>query len=474
MSQEPNRVGGSVISLGGGALAARLVAFAGTAYIARVLGPAAFGIIGFALALTRYFRLAVDGGFHPVGAREVAAHSGRAAELAANMILFRLLVAGGALLVLGLVALILPKPVEVRLVVFLMGLELLSLAVDTSWVYKGLERNRPVGIALVLAEVTSVLGLFAFVRSPADVVIVPLAFVGGQFAASAYLALPLFRGHPVVGRVREGFVLFRSAGALIVSKLMRVLFFSFDVLLLGFIIGEAAVGLYTAAYRICFVVTALGMALTFSYLPEFTRAVRQGVGNVGEIAGRSLELSSVLVVPIAVGGVVLAQPLITAVFGAPYAEGALAFQLLLPSVGLSLLRGTHSNVMLVHGRLRQDMWIVVTATLLNVVLNIVLIPRHGIAGAAVATLVAEALNLLLGYAMAVRLGMPFRVRPYTRSMAAAAVMAVVLVLVGASLHVFVRIALGGVTYVAALALFRGVPEDARPHLRALLGRLHRG
>jgi O-antigen/teichoic acid export membrane protein len=130
--------------------------------------------------------------------------------------------------------------------------------------------------------------------------------------------------------------------------------------------------------------------------------------------------------------------------------------------------------MLVHGRLRQDMWIVVTATLLNVVLNIVLIPRHGIAGAAVATLVAEALNLLLGYAMAVRLGMPFRVRPYTRSMAAAAVMAVVLVLVGASLHVFVRIALGGVTYVAALALFRGVPEDARPHLRALLGRLHRG
>lgn len=472
MSQEPSRVGGSVVSLGGGALAARLVAFGGTAYIARVLGPAAFGIIGFALALTKYFRLAVDGGFAPVGAREVAAYPHRAAELAANMIVFRLLVAGGALLVLGVIALILPKPVEVRLVVFLMGLELLSLAVDTSWVYKGLERNRPVGVALVLAEVASVLGLLAFVRGPSDVVIVPLAFVSGQFAASAYLAWPLFRGNSVMGRVRAGYMLFRSAGALIVTKLMRVLFFSFDVLMLGFILGEAAVGLYTAAYRICFVVTAFGVALTFSYLPEFTRAVSQGAGNVGEVTGRSLELSAVLVFPLAVGGVVVAQPLLTAVFGAPYAEGALAFQLLLPSVGLTLLRGTHSNVLLVHGRLRQDMWIVVTATLLNVVLNVVLIPRYGIAGAAVATLVAEALNLLLGFIMAARLGVPVRLSPFTRSMAAAAVMAAVLVLVGPSLHVVLRIVLGGVTYVGALVLFDGVPQDARPHLRALLVRLH--
>lgn len=452
-------------------MAARLVAFVGTAYLARVLGPAAFGIIGFALALTRYFRVAVDGGFNPVGAREVAARPARSAEMAASVILFRLVLAGAALALLGLVALVLPKPVDVQLVVFLMGLEFVGLAVDTSWVYKGLERNRPVGLALILTELVSVLVLFSFVRSPSDVVIVPLALVSGQFVAAAYLAWPLFRHRRVVGRVREGFALFRSSSALIVSKLMRVLFFSFDVLFLGFMIGEAAVGLYTAAYRICFVVTALATALTFSFLPEFTRAARSGRGDVAGIAGRSLELSSVLVAPVVVGGVVLAGPLLTAIFGAPYAEAAVAFQLLLPSVGLSLLRGTPSNVMLVYGRLRLDMWILVVATLLNVALNLLLIPRYGLEGAAVATLAAEALNLLLGFAAAARLGVPFRLRPYTRSLAAAAVMGAVVLAVGPSVHVFLRVALGGVTYLAALAAFRGVPDDARPHLRALLVRL---
>lgn len=465
-----SQVAGSLLALGGGAMAARVVAFVGTAYLARVLGPDAFGVIGFALALVVYFRLAVDGGFSPVGAREVASHPERAAGLAASVILFRLLLAVGAFVALGLVAWVLPKPVDVRLVVVLMGLQFFGLATDTSWVYKGLERNRAVGIALVLAEVASVAVLVAFVHSPDDLLAAPLALAGGQFVASAYLAWPLFRGGRVVGRLREGAALFRSASALVVSKLMRVLFFSFDVLLLGFLVGDAAVGLYTAAYRVCFVVTALGVALTFSYLPEFTRAARRARADVAAVADRSLELSSVLVAPIVVGGVVLAGPLLAALFGAPYAGAAVAFQLLLPSVGLSLLRGTASNVMLTYDRLGWDMWILVGATALNVVLNVVLIPRYGIEGAAVATLVAEALNAGVGVAVAARLGVSVRVRPYTRSLAAAAVMAGVLVLVP-SLHVFVRVVLGGAVYLGALAALRGIPADARPHLRALLVRL---
>ncbi|NNE34088.1 MAG: flippase [Rhodothermales bacterium] len=461
----------SLLSLGGGAIAARLVAFLGTAYLARVLGPTSFGIIGFALALTQYFRLAVDGGFNQVGAREVATHPNRMVEMATSVILFRLLLASGAIVLLGLIALVLPKPVDVRLVVFLMGLEFFTLAVDTSWVYKGLERNRPVGLALVIAEVVSVIGLVTFVSSPDDVVVAPLTFVGGQLVAAVYLAWPLFRGKRVAGRVREGYQLFKSAGALMIIKLMRVIFFSFDVLLLGFILGELAVGLYTAAYRICFVVTALGVALTFSYLPEFTRAIRQNRGDAGEVANRSLELASALAFPLVVGGVLLARPLLSFVFGEPYAEAAVAFQLLLPSVGLILLRSTPGNVLLAHDRLRQDMWIFVTATTLNLILNIVLIPRFGITGAAAATLISETLNTLLGFVMSTRLGVPVSLRPFTKSMIAASVMAGVLLLIGPSLHVAFRVLFGGLTYVLVLTLIRGIPLDVRHHVRALLARL---
>ena len=89
---------------------ARLVGFAGTAYLARVLGPEGFGILGFALAFTGYIALAVDGGFNAVGAREVARRPADAASLAASIVVVRLLLAMAALLGLAIIAYLLPKP----------------------------------------------------------------------------------------------------------------------------------------------------------------------------------------------------------------------------------------------------------------------------------------------------------------------------------------------------------------------------
>lgn len=467
---EAGRAGASVASLGGGALGARLVAFVGTAYLARVLGPAAFGIIGFALALTKYFRLAVDGGFNPVGAREVAMRPAKAPSIAASVVLFRLALAAGALALLAIVAFVLPKPVDTRLVVFLMGLEFVGLAVDTSWVYKGLERNRAAGIALVLAEAASVAALFSFVHSPSDVVAVPLALFSGQLVAAGYLAWPLFRSASVRARFREGMELFKKSSFLIVSKVMRVLFFSVDVLLLGFIVGEVAVGLYTAAYRVVFVLTALSGAVAFSYLPEFTRAARDRT-PLGGVADRALELSAAVVLPALVGGVLLAEPMMVGIFGADYAGAALAFQFLLVSIVFNFLRSTPSNVLLVRDRLRLDMWIVSGATALNVALNLFWIPRYGLEGAAAATLASEAVNLVGALVAMALLGAPLRARPFVRSALAAVAMGGVLVTVGTEWHVFLRVALGGLAYAVALVALGGIPEDVRPWLRTLASRI---
>ena len=465
------RAGASVVSLGSGALGARLVAFVGTAYLARVLGPAAFGVIGFALAITKYFRLAVDGGFNPVGAREVALHPGRASSIAASVVVFRLTLAALALVLLGIVALVLPKPVDTRLVVFLMGLEFIGLAVDTSWVYKGLERNRAAGLALIIAEAGSVAALLLFVHDPTDVVVVPVAMLFGQLVAAGYLAWPLFRARRFHARFRQGLDLFRQSSFLIVSKVMRVLFFSVDVLLLGLMVGDVAVGLYTAAYRVVFVLTALSGTVAFAYLPEFTRTERGGGGLHG-VAARSLELSSALVFPALIGGVLLAEPLMVGVFGADYAGAAPAFQMLLVSIGFSFFRSTPSNVLLVKDRLRLDMWIVSGATALNVVLNAVWIPRFGLEGAAAATLVSELANCLgAGLAM-VSLGVTVRLRTFVRTAIAAGAMGLVVAL-APDWNVFVRVGLGAMVYGVALVSLGGVPEDARDAIRTLHARFPR-
>ena len=69
------RVGRAFVALGSGEVAARLIAFAGTLYVARTLGPSRYGVIGFALAVLLYLQRLADAGFDlGVGVREVAAH----------------------------------------------------------------------------------------------------------------------------------------------------------------------------------------------------------------------------------------------------------------------------------------------------------------------------------------------------------------------------------------------------------------
>src|SRR5438067_6469760 len=88
-----DKILGNVLSLSGGNVLSRLIAFAGTAYLARKLGPAGFGIIGFALALRSYFALSTTGGSNAVATREVARRPHDAAAIVASVILVRLVLA---------------------------------------------------------------------------------------------------------------------------------------------------------------------------------------------------------------------------------------------------------------------------------------------------------------------------------------------------------------------------------------------
>jgi PST family polysaccharide transporter len=459
------KIVGNVLSLGGGELASRLVAFVGTSYLARVLGPAGFGIVGFATALTGYFALAVNAGFHGVGAREVARRPDEAPAIAAGAILVKLLLAVGALAALGVAAWLLDKPPTVKLVVVLSGLSLFTLALDTAWVYKGLERNRRVAAALVLGQASYVATALLVVRGPDHVVRVPLAQFFGELAAALLLAVPLLRSVGTRVNVQEGWHLLRSLGPLIITRVLRLLVFSFDVVLIGLLVGDRAVGLYAAPYRICFLLLTVAAAIHASYMPAVTRAARDSAAEVARVAGRSVELSAAVAAPLIVGGMILAVPLLQLAFGPQYVEGAAAFRLLLLSIGLFFLHGNMHLVMLARDRLSTETWIMAAAAGSNVGLNLLLIPRYGLIGAALATVVAEGVILLLGLVAGSKMGSRPRLSPVLRPLLAAGMMGAVLVALGPGRSLALSLAVGGAAYVGVLVITGGIPQDARAFFR---------
>ena len=456
----------SYLSLGGGVILARIVAFVGTAYLTRTLGSYAFGIIGFATALTGFLSIGMRTAFEPVGAREVARDPAAAAPLAAGVAVFKSALIALALVILTVVAAFLDKPLEVKLVVLLSGLTLLPLVIDTRWVYRGLARNRWVGVSMVLAQAIYVVSLLVVVKDPGDVIWVLPALALGELVGVGYLAYPLMREWNKRVDLGRAWRVLRSSGYLISSGFLGALTKTIDVVLIALLLGEAQVGLYAASYRICFLVVGLAVALHAAYLPRLARAAIEGVEATTALVQRAFKSAASLAIPIVVGGWILATPLLENFFGEPFAVAHNAFRLLLLAMGVLFLHGVLLQVLVVFDRTRPELLIRAAAAGLNLVLNLLWIPRFGIEGAAMATALAEilvlVLRLVVGHRLGIRVGGGFLIKP----LLAAALMAAIMIGIDSVVPWWVTFGVGGLSYVLFLGALGGMPRDLLPRSQA--------
>jgi O-antigen/teichoic acid export membrane protein len=446
------------LALGGGEAAARAIAFVATVYIARVLGAPYFGIVAFSAAVLLYLGRLVDGGLDQgLGIQLIASKRARIERLAFTLLVARFTIAAGLALSLLLIGtLLLPQPDGAVLAAF--GLLLFPLALSTRWLHLGLERARFVAIARIAGELAMVVLVFAFVRSPKDVLAVPLA----QFAGDTLAALLLVGGLIMWG-YRPSFALHwrplraisRRAAPLVLASLLSLLIFNADLLVLRIFRGASAVGLYVAAYALISFFGNLMSAYGASLLPTLARLANRSEEQLALYRTASAHATAVAL-PVTVGGFLLAPEIIGAVFGEAYGPAALPLRILVWSICLGALREVARVGMLARGRedriLRMNIW----GTAMNVSANLVLIPLFGMAGAAAATIGTETLRLGIIQRFATQEGLaPARLRRFWRPVAATAFMATVLAVLNGS-QLWISIPAGAAAYAAALIVTGGL------------------
>jgi O-antigen/teichoic acid export membrane protein len=435
--------------LASGEIGARFIAFFATAYLARKLGATAFGEIAFAMALVNHFGNALSVGIGEVGSREVARDPEHAPAHAATGAALRLLLAGLAIIAVLVIAQLLGLDAERRKITWLYALGVIPLALDTGWVYKGLGRTGRVGKSFVLDQVVSLALILMVVHNAAHVIRVPIIQLIGDFVAALFLGIPLLRGEwtrPTAARIKS---LANKSRLITGSRMLRTIVLYFDIVLLGILVTSREVGWYSAAYRIVFFVMAILYASHAAFLPEIARSV-DAPGNLGRILSRSVGFALAVTIPFIVGGWLLAAPLMTLVFGGDYQAGAVALQILLVSLFFLAIHAATRNVFLTLDRLGLEAWLVAAGVVVNVALNIMLIPRQGIQGAAIATLAGEIVIMVGAVGALVSLGVRISVRDSLPAIFSGFVLALVIRVVSPQLPLLLTVALGAAAYTVVI------------------------
>jgi O-antigen/teichoic acid export membrane protein len=242
---------------------------------------------------------------------------------------------------------------------------------------------------------------------------------------------------------------------------MVVVYWNTGSVLLGFLRGNADVGWYNAAIKIVMVLVVVPQLYNQAMVPSISALFVQSLPRLERLIAESLRLMALIVVPMMTGGMILAGKIIHFLYGDQYSPSVLTLRVLFVGVAIIYISFPLGSTALYSNRERLYMWAVAMGALVNVGVDILLIPRLGGSGAAVATVFGELVVFGLMYRAANQV-VPVRVvtnlwRPALASFA----MALVLVL-SQKVAMGWQILFGGFVYLGAVTSLGGLEmEDLR-------------
>jgi O-antigen/teichoic acid export membrane protein len=337
----------------------------------------------------------------------------------------------------------------------------------------GLERSELIAIYVVVSRVLSAALGIAVLLAGYGVVTVALTYsiaaVVGLVVAWSLLRRRI--GMPVLSIDRARWKPMTTASLPFAAQdVMLSLLFRLDAVILSLMATNAAVGRYGAAYRLFESTMFLTFAFNGAFLPMFSYLERDSEPSLGAVFARSVKLGVGLLMPCSVAFLTLATPLSRLFFGADFADAAAPLRILAPAVVLLGLVMLTSSLMLSRTNPRRVATITGAMVVVNIALNVVLIPKLDDRGSAWAMLVTVALFVLVNMPLAAR-----EVGGYSLTRMLAGPLAAGVAMAGATLalddHLVAALAVGLIVYAVVFAIVERLvaPADFE-FVRAMIGR----
>lgn len=363
-------------------------------YLARVLEATAFGYFSYAAAYIFYLFNFIDLGLSTYGIREIAKDRSRAREYASNIVSFKLIVASVIFIVFVMLAFIFCKSAVLRLIMIESALLLFIAALATEWAFQGMEKMHMVLISYSVTPLLQLGACLVLVRAPADVAKVPLIlFICALPIIVTFLKTLGFRFHmdPAdLGKIRA----YLSSSLVIwgISVLAQA-YNNLDIVLLGLFRPPADIGCFTIARRIVGGLTVLLLMLAGALLPRLSCTFGTDPAQFRRSTVKLLKISVMIALFVFMPVIIFSDNIISLTVGSEYLAASLPLKIMTISTLLVLFNLPFSTGLIAASHEKDVLKQASASAALSLILNLVLMPKYGMIGAAVAFFCAESLAL---------------------------------------------------------------------------------
>jgi len=386
--------------LSGTHLLGRLFGVVVTMALTRYLGIEDFGRFSLIFAFCGIFGVMTDIGMDMIIVREASRDIHKAPNLLGNGILIKAVFSVVAVGSAGATAAALGYPWESVGLIVLASLSFLAspLTLYNAMFQVVLRLKYPALFDLAGRTLTLLLVLLVlrFHGSLAQIVLAVLGAALGQAGITWFFARAFFRPS-----FRIDFSLCKrlisEAWPLAVNNLLLALILRVDQLMIERLVhdGDFQLGIYSAAVKYCELFHFLPAVYFASVFPLLSRLHAQGDDRFRRLSTLSMKYLTMAIMPVALYSTLHAGRIMGLLFGEAFSVGALPMVILIWSEVSVFMVWVVFNTVISSGHQRIVPALTSTALAANVLLNLWLIPGHGAAGAAAASLVSYSLALFL-------------------------------------------------------------------------------
>lgn len=364
-------------------------------WIARYLGPQQFGLWSFAMAFAALFGAFATLGLDGIVVRELVKTPERQNELMGSA--FALKLAGGALtfvLAAGVIALIRPGEVLTFVLVAISAAGFVFQSINVvDFYFQAHVKSRYTVYAANSAFILMALTKIALLVLSAPLVAFALAGLSEVLLTSVFLliayrsnqhSMRAWRYHTSVA-----VELLKQSWPLILSSLAIMIYMRIDQIMIGQMLGNKEVGLFSAAVKISEVWYFIPTAIVSSVFPAIIRAKQLDEALYLRRLQRLYDLMVVVAVAVAIPLTVLSDELMTLLFGAEYGPAGDILSLHIWGGVFVFLGVASSQWYLAENLQKIAFYRAMLGAFINILLNFILIPSQGVVGAAVATVLAQ-------------------------------------------------------------------------------------
>ena len=370
-------------------------------YVLQILLADGTGRVDFATGLISYFNMFAQLGIPTYGIRATAKARDNKLELSRvtqELTIINLIMSLFMYACLAVALLVIPRLFEDRLLYIIISSTLLFNAIGMNWLYSGLENYSYITIRSLVFKVVAVVLTFALVHQHSDYVIygaiTVVASVGSnifnliharKFVTFRPISELKFRRH------------FKAIGAFFAMACATTVYTNLDSVMLGFMTTNSDVGYYGAAVKIKRIMVSIITSLGTVLLPRASYYIEKGeMDEFKKLSRKAINFVSIAATPLALYFILFAREGINLLSGAKYANSIIPMQIIMPTVlfiGLTNIMGI--QIMVPLGKERAVLYSVIWGAVTDLALNALLIPEFKAAGAAIGTVVAELVVLIV-------------------------------------------------------------------------------